>query len=406
MGAWHEVDWPPNPFDKFILRHRRTSNNVLGKNTMMTTRTWIAERTSQIHSSGIRRLFQLAAHMRDPINLSIGQPHYPVPEAVKRAVIDAVDQDHNDYALAPGIDPLRERLQTQIDERFGHADRKVFVCSGTSGGLTLAMLALVDPGDEVIHFDPYFLMYPSLIALAGGTAVSVDLTSDFHLDLERLADAITPRTKMIMVNSPTNPTGICFSAAELKELGHLAAEHGIALVSDEIYSQFVYGDQYASPAEFYPETIVIDGFSKSHAMTGLRLAYAHGPQHVIDQMIKLQQFIYVCAPHPVQWGGLAALDCDTHGYLDDYRRARDWAVDQLSADYEIVQPDGAFYIYPRLPWGTGDEFLEAAISQNLLVIPGTIFSRHDTHFRISYAVPQTVLERGVEVLRRLARRRR
>lgn len=169
---------------------------------------WIADRTSAIDSSGIRKVFNLAATLKDPVNLSIGQPDYDVPEEVKQACIDAIRDGKNGYALTGGIPALREKLQGRIDKQYGHSDRATFVSSGTSGALVLAMLTLVNAGDEVIIFDPFFVMYKSLIELVGGKAVVIDTYPDFQIDVAKVAAAITPRTKMILVNSPSNPTGV------------------------------------------------------------------------------------------------------------------------------------------------------------------------------------------------------
>ncbi len=261
----------------------------------MTSHPWIAERLAHFDSSGIRKVFDLAATLKDPINLSIGQPDFPVPRAVKDAAIAAINEDKNGYSPTQGIAPLREKLQARIDAQYKHVARQVFVTSGTSGGLVLALLALVNPGDEVIVFDPYFVMYRSLVALAGGTCVLIDTYPDFRIDAQRVAAAITPRTKAILFSSPANPTGATAGESEIRAIAELAAERNIALVSDEIYSAFCYDEPFVSPAAFNPQTIVIDGFSKSHAMTGWRLGFAHGPGEVIQQMIKLQQFTFVCA---------------------------------------------------------------------------------------------------------------
>ena len=364
---------------------------------------WLAQRTAAFDSSGIRRVFDLAATLKDPINFSIGQPDFDVPDPVKQACIAAINEGKNSYSQTQGIAPLRDKLQTQIDQQFGHGNRKVFITSGTSGGLVLSMFAMVDPGDEVIFFDPFFVMYPPLIKLVGGVPVPIDTYPDFKIDVQKVADAITPRTKMILLNSPSNPTGILATEQEQRDLAKLAAEKGIALVSDEIYSRFCYAERFISPTEFNDQTIVIDGFSKSHAMTGWRVGFVHGPTEVIETMTKLQQYSFVCAPQPAQWGALAAVDVDVDEYRLAYRDKRDRIIDALKDDYEIEIPGGAFYIFPKVPWGTGTQFVEAAIAAGLLIIPGGIFSRHDTHFRISYAASDATIERGIEVLKRLAK---
>jgi aspartate aminotransferase/aminotransferase len=366
---------------------------------------WVAKRMEYFDSSGIRKVFDLAGSMSDPINLSIGQPDFPVPDAVQEALVRAVHEGKNGYSPTQGIGPLREELAARINRQYKHQARQVLVTSGTSGALVLAMLALVNPGDEVIVFDPYFVMYKSLVGLVGGQAVMVDTYPDFRIDADKVAAAITPRTKAILFNSPANPTGVVAGEAEIRALAELAAARNIALVSDEIYSHFCYDAPFVSPAQFNPQTLVIDGFSKSHAMTGWRLGFAHGPAEVIAQMIKLQQYTFVCAPQPAQWAGIAALQVDTSREIETYRRKRDSVAAALADDYELVRPGGAFYLFPKAPWGSGEQFVHKAIENKLLVIPGKIFSGRDTHFRISYAASDATIDRGIEVLRRIARQR-
>lgn len=363
---------------------------------------WIASRSRAFDSSGIRKVFDLAARLKDPINLSIGQPDFDVPATVQQACVDAIHGRKNAYSPSQGIGPLRERMQQDIKSRYGHEDRDVFISSGTSGGLVLAMFAMVDPGDEVIIFDPYFVMYPPLVKLVGGVPVLIDTYPDFRIDLDRVRAAITPRTKMILFNSPANPTGVTPSLEEVCGLAELAAEHNIALVSDEIYSQFVYDGALVTPADTNPQTIVIDGFSKSHAMTGWRVGWVHGPRILIDTMIKLQQYSFVCAPQPAQWAGLAAMDVDMAGYRRDYTHKRDMMVAGLKDRFQFVEPGGAFYLFPKAPWGSGSEFVTAAINRGILIIPGNIFSGRDSHFRISYAAADSMLQRGIDALNKLA----
>lgn len=357
-----------------------------------------------IDASGIRKVFDLAATMKQPINLSIGQPHFDTPEPVKQALCDAVNAGRNVYSQTQGILPLRETIQNAIAQEYGHSDRQSFITSGTSGGLMLALSVLVNPGDEVICFDPWFVMYQHLTTLAGGKTVLIDTYPDFRIDLNKVRDAITPRTKAIIVNSPCNPTGYVATEAELRGLAELAKEKDVVLISDEIYRVFCYDQPFVSPANWNDQTLVIDGFSKSHSMTGLRLGWAHGPQAIIQEMIKLQQFTFVCAPQPVQWAGVAAWNCDVSDRVADYKRKRDFMVSALKDQYDIRGGNGAFYLFIKAPWGTGSEFVAEAIRNELLIIPGNVFSQHDTHFRLSFAATDETLQRGVEVLQKIARR--
>src|SRR5947207_9275557 len=361
-----------------------------------------ADRTRAFDSSGIRKVFDLAAKMKDPINFSIGQPDFDVPGPIKDACIDAIRAGKNAYTVTQGVPALRDKLQARIDQQFGHADRKLLVTSGTSGALSLVMWSLVNPGDEVLMFDPYFVMYPALTKLVGGVPVIIDTYPDFRIDLNKVAAAITPKTKLILLNSPANPTGVVAIEAEIRGLAQLAAEKNITLVSDEIYSSFSFDRPPVTPAQFNDRTLVIDGFSKSHGMTGWRLGYVHGPAEIIETMTKLQQYTFVCAPQPVQWAGALAMDVPMDDYVEAYRRKRDLIYLGLADKYEVTKPGGAFYIFPKAPGGSGSQFVTKAIENNVLIIPGNIFSQRDTHFRISFAASDDTIRRGVEVLRNLA----
>jgi aspartate aminotransferase/aminotransferase len=373
---------------------------------MATLTHWIADRAKAIEASGIRKIFDLGRSLADPVNLSIGQPHFDVPGPVKAAAKDAIDRGLNGYTVTQGMAELRDRLRADVRARFPHDDREVLVTSGTSGGLLLAMLAAVNPGDEVVVPDPYFVSYPHLVTLAGGRAVYVDTYPDFHLDPDRVRAAVTDRTKVILTCSPANPTGAVTPPDATKAVAELARDRGILLVSDEIYRAFTYDGPARSPAEFNEDVLVVEGFGKTYGMTGWRLGYAHGPRALIEEMAKLQQMTFVCAPTPFQSAGIAALDFDVSAIVADYRRKRDLLTEGLRGRFEFAVPGGAFYLYPKTPWGAGTEFATEAIRQNLLIIPGVSFSRRDTHFRVSYAAPDETIRRGVEILNRLAGRSR
>jgi len=363
---------------------------------------WIAGRMAHIESSGIRKVFELARSLKDPVNLSIGQPDFDVPQPIKDAAIAAIERGENGYTVTQGIGELRAKLTAEVRRQYKHPDRELFVTSGTSGGLVLALCCTVNPGDEVIIFDPYFVMYPHLVELAGGKSVILDTYPDFTIDPDRVRAAITPRTKAILVNSPANPTGRSPSRAVLRDLAVLAREKGVLLISDEIYSAFSYDQPFCSPAEFNEDVLVFDGFSKKYGMTGWRLAYGHGPRRLIEEMITLQQFTFVCAPSMVQHAGVTAWAYDVSKFVADYRRKRDFVFEALQRRFEVSKPGGAFYIFPKAPRGTASGFVAEAIRNNLLIIPGNVFSSRDTHFRISYAADDRTLERGIEILCRLA----
>jgi len=365
----------------------------------------LADRVRRIDASGIRKVFDLAATMRQPINLSIGQPDFDVPDAVKEAGMAAIRAGFNRYTVTQGIPELHDRVRQMLRERKAFEPEAILTTSGVSGGLVLALLATINPGDEVIIPDPYFVMYKHLVSLCDAKAVFLDTYPDFRLRRPALEPLLTERTKMIVLNSPANPTGVVYSAEELRMVADLVGGRGILVLSDEIYDSFVYTDTYASMASIHPPTLLLGGFSKTYAMTGWRLGYAAGPEPIIAQMTKLQQYTFVCAPAFAQKAGLVALDQDVSGHMADYRRKRDLIYSGLrEAGYEVEKPEGAFYIFPRVPWGSDMQFVEQAIRNNLLIIPGSVFSERNTHFRIAYTAPDETIGRGLEILRRLAKR--
>lgn len=374
----------------------------------MTPDAWLADRTKLIELSGIRKVFELGKSLRDPVNLSIGQPHFDVPEPIKAAAKAAIDSGQNGYTVTQGAAELREKLAAELRQRFPHLDhteRDVLVTSGTSGGLVLALLATINPGDEVITPDPYFVAYPHMITLAGGRMVPVDTYPDFQIDPQRVKAAITPRTKAILISTPSNPTGAVASSEVQKALVELCREHGLLLICDEIYRAFSYDAAPASPAAFDPNVLVVEGFGKTYGITGWRLGWVHGPTRLVNEMAKFQQFTYVCAPSMVQAAGIAALEFDVAPIVADYKRKRDRLIAGLKDRFKFSVPGGAFYLFAETPWGTGTEFVAEAIRNNLLIIPGGVFSPRDTHFRISYAAADSTLDRGIEILSRLADKR-
>jgi aspartate aminotransferase/aminotransferase len=320
-------------------------------------------------------------------------------------MINAIRDDHNGYTVTRGIAPLRERIAAELKEELNW-EPDLFVTSGVSGGLLLALTACLNPGDEVLIGDPYFVSYKHLVRLVGGTAVLVDLYDDFQLHPERFEAAITPKTKIIMVCSPGNPTGAVYREQDVKTVCELARKHDLLIITDEIYCKLCYDGPSPSPVRFAPErTLMLRGYGKSYAMTGLRMGYAAGPSDIITEMAKLQQYTYVCAPQPAQYGALAAMDTDMSDRLATYRAKRDLVCGELEGVLEFARPSGGFYVFPKAPpaFASATEFVEEAIRKNVLVIPGEVFSAQDTHFRISYAAPDDKIRQGCEILRSLTR---
>lgn len=389
----------------------------------------LARRALSVDASGIRRVFELGRTLKNPVNLSIGQPDFPVPDAIKDAAIDAIRNDRNGYTLTQGIPELQSRIKQHLAHDLGwdfsenaSHPMEAIVTSGTSGALYLLAMATLQEGDEVIVPDPYFVIYPHLAGLFGAKAVICNTYPDFRLTAQRVEKLITPRTKWVLLNSPSNPCGVVADKRVCVELQALCRSRGVLLVSDEIYDEFTFADGMTDPtpdasAMRCPsparnsgahtggeDTLVIRGFGKTYGVTGWRLGYAAGPKALILQMAKMQQYSFVCAPSMAQWGAIAAFDVDMHDTVSVYQKKRDMVVDALGELTEIPKPGGAFYAFIKVPERLGmsaSQLFEKAIEKNLLMIPGNVFSTRDTHFRISFATSDDQLARGLDILRSL-----
>jgi aspartate aminotransferase/aminotransferase len=366
----------------------------------------VSDRAHGIDASGIRKVFDLAAKLQDPINLSIGQPDFDVPEPLKQKAIQAIAAGRNHYTPTQGIAELIKPIRERVVATTGWRDPGVLILSGTSAGLMLALFATLNPGDEVIFTDPYFVMYKHLPTLCGAKPVPVDTYPDFRLHPERLEAAITPRTKLLILCSPNNPTGLTYTPEELQAAADVAKRHNLLVISDEIYDAFCYGRHHSIAAQLPEQCILLKGYSKTYGMTGWRLGYAAGPRAIIEQMTKLQQYTFVCAPSMVQYAALdVALtnNVDMSPYIAAYKVKRDRVFAMLGDVLAINPAGGAFYTFPQAPAGlTGTEFVRRAIERSVLIIPGNVFSTRDTHFRLSYATSDEKLEKGLAILRELA----
>jgi aspartate aminotransferase/aminotransferase len=353
-------------------------------------------------ASGIRKVFDLASKIENPLNLSIGQPDFDVPLPAKAAFKRAADEGRNRYTPSQGVPELRRAVAERCRSVHGFEPEEVMITSGTSGGLTCALMATVDAGDEVLCPDPYFVSYKQLVLACGASPVFYDTYPDFRLRREALERAATDRVKVLVLNSPANPTGAVPTEDEVRAACEFARERGLLVLSDEVYDPLWYDARPVSPARFHANTVTVNGWSKSHAMTGWRVGWAAGPAEIIREMIKMQQFTFVCAPAPAQHAALAALELDTEHVRLAYRGKRDLACGILREAFGLVEPEGAFYVFPEAPGGSGTEFVGRAIENGVLVIPGDVFSERDTHFRVSFAAADGVIEAGCRRLVELA----
>ena len=361
----------------------------------------ISRRAQGIDSSGIRRVFDLAAKLKDPVNLSIGQPDFDAFPEIKAEAVKAIESAKNGYTVTQGIPPLRDKIR----EKYALSESSSMDCmvtSGVSGALFLAYMAMLDPGDEILVPDPFFVMYRDLATLINAVPRCYDTYPDFRLRLEKIEKECTPRTKAIIVASPGNPTGVTLSQSEVDQLVEFARAKNIWLIWDEIYEYFCFDAPHPKILGKFEKTLVLNGFSKSHGVPGWRVGMAVGPKELIQQMLKLQQYTFVCAPSVAQWGLAGGMNVDFTAQLSRYREKRDFIVAALKDKFSFVVPGGAFYLFPEAPGGQGQKFVEKCIENSLLVVPGNVFSRQDTHFRISFSAPMAQLERRAEILNRLA----
>jgi len=351
--------------------------------------------------SGIRRMFEMASTMKNPIDLSAGLPDFDTPQKVKQTAITAIRQGFNRYTPTIGIPPLRKAILKKLKRnKINVKESQVLVTCAGFGALDLVLCALLNQGDEAILFDPYFVGHKQLLLRYGAKIVALPRNKDFSIDLARLEKAVTKKTKVIIVNSPNNPTGKMYGEKELREIARIAKKHGVIIISDELYEVFAYDKKHFSIGSVYKNTVTVNGFSKSHAMTGWRVGYCCGPQAIIDAAIKQQQFSYVCAPAPFQRAAVTALSTSVNKYVKGYKKKRDIIYNGLKDKYDIVKPEGAFYAFVRYPYDV-DRFIKNCVKHNLLVVPGDVFSERNTHFRISFATKDSTLRKAVAVLNKL-----
>lgn len=362
----------------------------------------ISDRLMNIKPSGVRRIFDLARQMKDPINLSIGEPDFDIPEPLKEEGIEWIRKGFNKYTPTQGIPELREKIASHLKKKGIHFE-EVMVTAGVTGGLLLASLALINPGDEVIIPDPFFVMFEYQVLLMGGVPVFVDTYPDFRLREEEITKKLSKRTKFIIINSPNNPTGAIYPKEDLKRVIRIASERDLLILSDDIYDNFVF-DAPSCPCigQLYEKTLTLGGFSKGWAMTGWRLGYVAGPKEILQQMITLQQYTFSSVTSFAQRAAIKALDFNVDDYIQRYKKKRDLIYDGLKEKFRVQQPQGAFYIFPEVPGGNGEAFVERAIQHNLFVVPGSVFSKRNTHVRISFAASEETLLKGIEVLNRIS----
>jgi aspartate aminotransferase len=367
----------------------------------------VALRAREAQISGIRKLFESAPP--DAINLGLGEPDFDPPKVVIDALVRAVRSGRNHYGPSAGLPELRAR----IAERYRSLDpataaENVLVTASGSEGLMASALSLYDPGDEVLVPDPGFVLYAPHARLAGANPIpyALDEEKGFRPDFGQLESLVTPRTRAIVVNSPSNPTGAVFDSATVDRLSAFAEAHQLYLVSDEVYDGLVYRGRFASFWGRSDRAIIANSFSKRLAMTGWRLGFLVAPRALAVDINKIHYHLMACPSTPAQIAALAGLEAGpsvTRPMLDEFRRRRALVVRALNRipGLTCVPPAGAFYAFPRFDWpGTASEVAHALLGRGLITTPGDAFGhRGSRHLRLSFAASRPALERGLTILR-------
>lgn len=383
----------------------------------------LSDKITTIKPSGIRKFFDLVSEMKDAISLGVGEPDFDTPWRIREEGIYTLEKGKTYYTSNSGLMDLRIEISRYLERRFGlnyDAEKEIIVTVGGSEGIDLAFRAMLNPGDEVIIPEPCYVSYVPCVTLADGVPVTVNLKeeNDFKLTREQLLSAITPRTKILVLAFPNNPTGAVMTKEELEEIAEVVKEKDIFVVSDEIYAELSYGNtrhcSIASIDGMKERTIVINGFSKAHAMTGWRLGYACGPEVIIKQMLKIHQFAIMCAPTNSQYAAVEALrECDdaVEEMRNEYDRRRRFMLSKLRGmGLKVFEPYGAFYIFPNIAeFGlTSDEFATRFLTEEkVAVVPGTAFGDCGEGFlRMSYASSLSNLKTAMERLEKFIDRLR
>ena len=361
----------------------------------------LSGKATGLKPSGIRKYFDLLEGMKDVISLTVGQPDFPTPWHVREAGIRSLEKGMTYYTSNSGTAELRDQIALYLERRFDlkyEPKNEIVVTVGGSEAIDLAIRALIEDGDEVIIPTPSFVCYEPITVLAGGVPVILETPEEdgFKLTAEALRRAITPKTKLLVLPYPNNPTGAILEEAELEAIAQVLRDTNIMVLSDEIYAELTYGGRHVSIAALpgmWERTILVSGFSKAYAMTGWRLGYVCAPKEIIKEIVKIHQYAIMCAPTTSQLAAIEALkngDDDIAYMREEYDRRRRYIVKRLcDAGLPCREPKGAFYVFPKLPdcGLSPDEFCERLLyEKKVAIVPGTAFGDAGAGFaRISYA---------------------
>ena len=378
------------------------------------------EKIVSIPPSGIRKFFDIVSEMKDAISLGVGEPDFDTPWHIREEGIYSLEKGRTFYTSNAGLKDLKIEIHNYLERRCNvcyDPDHEIMVTVGGSEAIDAAMRAMIDPGDEVLIPQPSYVSYTPCTVLADGVPVTIELEEKdkFRLTKEKLLEKITPKTKVLILPFPNNPTGSIMEPEDLAEIAKICIEKDLFVISDEIYSELTYKGQHCTIAAFpgmKERTVLINGFSKSYAMTGWRLGYACAPELILKQMLKIHQFAIMCAPTTSQYAAVEALkngDKDVAEMRSAYDQRRRYLVKALrDMGFDCYEPQGAFYVFPSIKkFGmTSDEFaLKLLEEEKVAVVPGTAFGDcGEGYLRISYAYSLNDLKRALERMERFVKR--
>jgi len=341
------------------------------------------------------------------VDFSVGIPEESTAEHIKQAGIDAILANKTVYEPAAGILKLRKSIARKLTTRnnIPSEPSDISVVPGLTTGLLLVYLALLDPGDEIIVFDPYYPPYPHLASMIGAHVVMIQTDENFQPDLVALKNSITDRTKLIVVNTPNNPSGAVYPESTLRKIVKLAATNNVTIISDEIYENFIFGEtEHFSIGSIYDNTITMNGFSKEYAMTGWRMGYIAGPKDIIAAINELQQYTVMSSSSIAQHASVAALRYKPRN-IYKYEAKHDYAVEKFKEmGLKVKGARGAYYMFIEVPEGMNDlEFIDKAYAVNVILIPGRAFSKRTNFVRLSYGASMSELKRGLKLLEKVVK---
>ncbi|WP_288266921.1 pyridoxal phosphate-dependent aminotransferase [uncultured Methanobrevibacter sp.] len=361
-----------------------------------------ASRTKKIELSQIRKMFE--ATKPGAINLGIGEPDFDVPQNIKDAMKRSIDNNDTHYSPNLGYLELREEIVKKFkkDNDIKTTPENVIVTVGASEALYASTQAFIEKGDEVILPNPSFLLYEAILNISGGSIVPVDckMENEFKLKADDVAEKITDKTKAIILNSPSNPTGAVMEKEDIKAFADLSMDHDFLIISDEIYEKIIYDKKHYSPAKYSDNVITINGFSKTYAMTGLRVGYLTANENHTEEIFKIHQNSIACANSTAQMGAIEALtgpQDEVNKMVNEFKRRRELIVTRLNEmGYETVKAEGAFYVFPKIE---DKDFVRKAADAGVVTVTGAAFgSNGEGHVRMSYANSYENIEKAMNIL--------